>query len=562
MNVRQKLRLRFFGVILLGVAAGVIAYPQALFFAPERFRAPLERLRLNLGLDLQGGIHLEYKADVSGLPAEKQADALAAAEAVIERRVNAFGVGEPLVQLAKSGGEDRIIVELPGVSDIEEAKRMLKETPFLEFKKMAGPEAEKQFDEENIQAEKQARDLLERAKKGEDFAALAREHSEDPGSTEQGGDLDFAQKGTYVAAFDEVAFKPDFKKDTVWPELVTTDFGWHILKKTDERGEGDGREVRLSHILIMKQSLANHPELQFVATGLTGQNLKDAYVDYQAQGVANPQVALRFDDAGAKLFADLTRENVGKQIAIVLDGEIVSAPTVQTEILNGQAVITGDFTLEEAKGMVARLNEGALPVPITLVGQQSISASLGQVSLEHSLRAGLVGLLVVAVFMVLYYRFLGLVATFALLIYTALLVAVFKLSVFTPFSITLTLAGIAGFILSIGMAVDANILISERTWEEIKHGKSVPKSIEEGFRRAWPSIRDSNSSTILTCLILMWLGTGFVKGFAFVLLLGVVFSMFTAVMLTRTMLRYLGGDWLSRRLFLIAPSSKHPIVEN
>lgn len=561
MNVRQKLRLRFAGVILLGIAAGVIAYPRALFFLPESFRAPVERLQLNLGLDLQGGIHLEYKADVSGLPEEKRADALSAAEAVIERRVNAFGVGEPLVQLSKSGGEDRIIVELPGVSDIEEAKRMLKETPFLEFRKEAPPEAAKVFEEKNEAIKRLAGNILERAKQGEDFATLAKQYSEDPGSKDQGGDLDFATRGTYVTTFDDVAFKDDFKKDQVWPELVETSFGWHILKKLDERGEGENRETRIAHILFLQDSIENHPDQMFVETGLTGQNLKDAYVDYQSQGVANPQVALRFDDQGARLFADITRENVGRRIAILIDGEIVSAPVVQVEILNGQAVITGDFTLDEAKQMVARLNEGALPVPITLVGQQSISASLGQVSLEQSLRAGLVGLLVVAVFMILYYRFLGLVAVIALLIYTALLVATFKLSVFTPFSITLTLAGIAGFILSIGMAVDANILISERTWEEIRHGKSVPKAIEEGFRRAWPSIRDSNSSTILTCLILMWLGTGFVKGFAFVLLLGVVFSMFTAVMLTRTMLRTLGGDWLSRRLSLIAPRSKHPASE-
>ncbi|MCI0553884.1 MAG: protein translocase subunit SecD, partial [Anaerolineae bacterium] len=467
---------------------------------------------------------------------------------------------------ATSGDEDRIIVELPGVKDIEQAKAMIKETPYLEFKKEAGEEVARMFDETNKSSKKQAEEILERAKKGEDFATLAKEFSADPGSKEMGGDLDFAREGMFVPEFDEVIFNPDFKTGTVWTALVESQFGWHIIKKTDERtvneGEGEGakeiKEVRVSHILFRKQSIEMYPELQFESTGLSGQNLKDAYVDYQSQGLAHPQVALRFDDEGAALFADLTREQLNKRIAIVLDGQIISAPTVQSEILNGQAVISGDFTLTEAKELVARLNEGALPVPITLVSQQSISASLGEASLQDSLKAGLVAVVTVIVFMFVYYRFLGLVAAVALLIYTALLIAFFKLSIFTPFPITLTLAGIAGFILSIGMAVDANILIAERTWEEIRHGKSVAKAIHEGFRRAWPSIRDGNSSTMLTCVILMWLGTGFVKGFALILFVGVAFSMFTAIVLTRTMLEFLAGNWLDRNLWMIIPKRKRP----
>jgi protein-export membrane protein SecD len=571
MSIRQKVRFHFALIVLLGLAAGFVAYPQAAKFMPPVQRA-LEKLNVNLGLDLQGGIHLEYAVDTSQVPAEKKSDALESAEAVIERRVNAFGVGEPLVQLAKSGAEDRIIVEIPGVKDIEQAKKMIKETPFLEFKKEAGPENEHMFDETNAKAKEQALQVLERAKKGENFEDLAKQLSQDPGSAQNGGDLDFVKKGTFVPEFDEVIFKDDLKKGDVYPELVESQFGWHIIKKVDERparnaspsdaggGEGDDREVRAGHVLFRKQSVDMYPELQWAATGLTGKNLKDAYVDYQNQGLANPQVALRFDDEGSKLFADLTRDNIGKQIAILIDGQIVSAPTVQSEIANGQAVITGNFTQKEAKELVSRLNEGALPVPITLVGQQSVSASLGEESLHKSLFAGLVGVGAVIAFMILYYRFLGFIAAVALVMYAALLIAIFKFSSLTPFPITLTLAGIAGFILSVGMAVDANVLIFERTWEELKHGKSLEKAVREGFRRAWPSIRDGNSSTMLTCLILIWLGTGFVKGFAVILMLGVIFSLFTAIVLVRTMLRFVLGEWAEKRLWLIAPKRKLPAV--
>lgn len=518
----------------------------------------LASLSANLGLDLQGGIHLEYRVDTSQIPSEKKTEALQAALGVVERRVNAFGVGEPVVQLSRSGNEDRIIVELPGVKDVDEAKKMLRETPYLEFQEDNSEVMEKQLASMNESAKKEAQAILDRVRRGENFGEIAKKESQDPGSAEKGGDLDFASKGKFVKEFDDVAFNPDLKKETVWPKVVESPYGFHILKKTDERGEGEKKEVRISHILLMKQSLAMLPEAaRFKPTGLSGKNLKDAFVDYGGnQGMGMPQVSLRFDTEGAKLFADLTKKNIGKQIAILLDGEIVSAPTVQAEIPNGQAVITGNYTLKEAKELVSRLNEGALPAPITLIGQQSVSASLGEASLKKSLTAGVVGVGAVIVFVIAYYRFFGLIASIALLLYTGLLFAIFKLSSLTPFPITLSLAGIAGFVLSIGMAVDANILIFERTWEEIKNGKHLTKAIDEGFRRAWPSIRDGNYSTLLTCLILMWLGTGFVKGFALVLLLGVLFSMFTAIILTRVLLDATIGSWAERHLFLLVPKRK------
>ena len=558
MKIRQKIRLRFGLVVVLAVVAGFFAYPQAAKFMPQKVQDILNKPQINLGLDLQGGIHLEYAVDTSKVESEKKNDALESSLAVIERRVNAFGVGEPLVQLAKSGNEDRIIVELPGVKDVEQAKKMLKETPTLEFKKEAGPEVAQMFDQSNEKAKVDAEQMLEKAKNGDNFENLAREFSQDPGSKDKGGDLDFAKKGQFVPEFDDVIFSDDLKVGEVWPELVESQFGWHIIKKVDERGEGVDKEVRAEHILFRKQTVDMYPDLAWTATGLTGKNLQDARVEYRDQGLSDPEVALRFDDEGSRMFADLTKESLGKRIAILIDGQIVSAPVVQIEITNGQAVITGNFTQKEAKDLVSRLNEGALPVPITLVGQQSISASLGEESLHKSLFAGMIGVAAVIIFMILYYRFLGLVAAFALVLYTALLVTIFKFSSLTPFSITLTLAGIAGFILSIGMAVDANVLIFERIWEEIKNGKTLHKATDEGFRRAWPSIRDGNSSTMLTCIILIWMGTGFIKGFAVILMIGVIFSMFTAIVLVKTILHFGLGDWAQRHIWLIAPKRKMP----
>ncbi len=534
MKQQAKIRLQFAGVLFLGLVCGLIAYPQMAKSIPPLFSS-LAKLAVNKGLDLQGGIHLEYQADLSQIPSEKQADALSAAEAVIERRVNAFGVGEPLVQRSRSGTEERIIVELPGIKDIEQAKKMIKETPLLEFREVLDTEAE---------------ELLGRVQSGEDFSSLAKEYSQDPGSGAKGGDLGFAKKGTYVPSFDTVVFDPAFKTGETYPSLVESQFGFHIIKKLEERGEGDNREVRAAHILVPT----------FRETGLTGKNLKRAAVDYQSQGLGQPQVSLLFDDEGTGLFADLTRRNIGRRIAILIDGDVVTAPTVQVEIPNGQAVITGSYTTEEANALVKRLNEGALPVPITLISQQSVDASLGEEALQKSLLAGLVGLGAVAVFMMLYYRLLGVVAVFALLLYTAMLLTLFKLSVFTPFSITVTLSGIAGFILSIGIAVDANVLIFERTREELSYGKGVIKSIREGFRRAWPSIRDGHVSTLITTIILIGFGTGFVKGFAIILSLGVLLSLFTAVVLVRITTTFLAGDWMEQHPKLLV-SPKKPLEE-
>ncbi len=271
--------------------------------------------------------------------------------------------------------------------------------------------------------------------------------------------------------------------------------------------------------------------LAYRNTELTGKNITGAQLTFDNTTNA-AQISLNFDGEGAKLFETLTGENIGKPIAIFLDKSLISEPIVQEKISGGKAQITGRFTLQEAKTLVARFNAGALPAPIKLISQNTIGASLGIDSLRKTLQAGLFGTALVALFMLLYYRGLGLAAVLALLIYTILSLALFKLV-----GITITLAGITGFILSIGMAVDANTLIFERYKEELLKGLSKLMALEESFVRVWPSIRDSNTATIITSLILYSMTTGFVKGFALTLLLGVVMSMFSAITVSRVLLR-------------------------
>ncbi|MBI4993358.1 protein translocase subunit SecD [Candidatus Wolfebacteria bacterium] len=272
---------------------------------------------------------------------------------------------------------------------------------------------------------------------------------------------------------------------------------------------------------------------EFIPTSLTGRYLKGAQMDFdQTTGV--PQVSLQFNDEGAKIFEDLTSRNVGKLICVSIDRQIGEGDCarVNEKISGGKAQITGSFSIDEAKKIVSRFNAGALPAPIGLMSQELVGANLGQESLKKAVYGGVVGALMIVAFMIIYYRSFGIYASLALLIYTVLALAIFKL-----LSITMTLAGIAGFILSIGMAVDANILIFERAKEEIKKGLSRLSAAEEGFRRAWPSIRDSNMSTIITSLILYIFTTGFVKGFGLTLLIGVLVSMFSAITVTKTLMK-------------------------
>lgn len=424
------------GLLLLGVLLGIFDAPQQTERLLQRIGVPsaisnfsflTSKFPYRLGLDIQGGTHLTYRADVNAVSADP-ASAMAALRDVIERRVNLFGVAEPLVQVEKSGNEWRLAVELAGVKDIGAAIKLIGETPYLEFK------------EERSKADHDA--LVEAQKKGE----------------------------------------------------------------------------RMSE------------DANFVATNLTGRFIQKADIDFD-NTTFQPLVTLQLTSEGAKIFAELTKKNIGKQIAIFLDGVPISSPVVREEITGGRAQITGNFTPESAKTFAGRLNAGALPVPMHLIAQQSVEASLGRESLDKSLRAGILGFLAVVIFMLLWYRLPGLLAVIALCIYAAITLAIFKL-----IPVTISLAGIAGFILSIGMAVDANILIFERLKEELRRGMALDGAIQEGFARAWTSIRDSNVSSLLTSAILYWLGTSIVQGFALTLGIGILVSMFSAISVTRMFL--------------------------
>ncbi len=550
-STRRNFILAVFGSVLLAV----IAYPKLVQWQPATFEK-LSSWTVNQGLDLQGGIHLEYEADTQNIPDDQLDDALQSAQAVVERRVNAFGVGEPLVQLSNRGDSHRIIVELPGIKNIDAAKNMIQETPFMEFRELAPESVSEEFTKKNEENKKQAEATLALAKAGQDFATLVKQFSQDPTAAQNNGDLGFVKKGDFVPEFDEVIFKDDFAVGTIYPELVESEYGWHIIKKEEVHGEGEEKEVRSSHILFLKDSIENYPDKMYVATGLSGKNVKKVTVDYQSQGIGSPQVLIQFDSEGAEKLAEVSKKNVGKPLAIFIDGEIFSAPVIQQELTGGQAVVTSNFDSQSVKEYVKRLNEGALPLPIKLVAQQTVDASLGESALKQSLFAGMIGLIAVAIFMLVVYRFLGLVAVFALLFYTALLVVIFKFSAFTPFAITVTLSGIAGFVLSIGIAVDANILVFERFREELSYGKPVRKALEQAFHRAWPSIRDGHISTLLTTFILIMTGTGFVKGFAIILAIGVLVSLFTAVVLVRVLLRFLITDWFERHPRVLVTAKK------
>ncbi len=472
MKNTTKRRLQLLAIVLLIGFASLLAYPK-----PTKvgwLDKYLNKMTIRQGLDLQGGVHLVYEADVKNIEKGKEMEALKGVQDVIERRVNAFGVAEPVIRPSKVGNSYRLIVELAGIKDVAKAKAMIKETPLLEFKEEG----------------EQKTELSEEEKKMVD--QLAEQY----------------------------------------------------FQNSQKQPKKDGQEQPT--LEDIKKSLTNQfLQPQWKATKLSGKQLERAQVSFQQQ-TGQPAVSLSFNKEGKELFKEITERSKGKRVAIFLDGQVISAPVVQAVIRDGRAEISGGFKLPEAKELAQRLNAGALPVPIKLVQEQSIEASLGAESLQKSLRAAFWGLVAVAVFMIIYYRLAGVVAVIALTSYALIMVAIIKLSSLTSFGITLTLPGIAGFILSVGMAVDANILIFERIREEIKRGRELSASVKEGFRRAWTSIRDGNYSTILTSLILIIFGTGFIQGFALILILGVLLSMFTAIVITRIFLRLLETKWFNK----------------
>ncbi len=433
-------RYLFWFVVLLTILAVIVDLPKSL--PPVKFnignikfdwkitRPSLDQnifgtnftrdLEIKQGLDLAGGAYLVFQADMDKLNPSDKDSALESLKGIIERRVNLYGISEPVVQTSKVAGDYRVIVELAGVTNVGQAIELVGKTADLSFRE--------------------------------------------------------ASSGANVAT-----------SSAFGPFTVLTD--------------------------------------------LTGKDLKIAKPAFNTQ-TGQPIVELTFNSDGAKKFEDMTRRDLNKQLAIFLDDQLLMAPTIQSVISGGQAIITGSFTADQTKQFAILLNSGALPAPVHVIEQRIIGATLGQESINKSLVAGAVGLAIVALFMIGSYGLLGFFADVALVIYSLLVLAIFKL---VP--VTLTLAGIAGFILSIGMAVDANILIFERMKEEIRWGRNKMAAIELGFTRALPSIRDSNISSLITCVILYWFGTGPIRGFAVTLAIGILLSLFTAVTVTRTFLR-------------------------
>jgi len=346
------------------------------------------------------------------------------------------------------------------------------------------------------------------------------------------------------------------------PEVETVMVGSNYRLKVRIPGITDPqeaiKEIGQTPYLEFKELKDNYSEIQernknveetgegeieglFQPTKLTGQYLKAAGIAFD-QTSNKPYITLKFDNTGAQLFEEITGRNVNKPLAISIDGQILSAPNVSDRIAGGTAQITGDFTTEEAKFLARNLNAGALPVPIgEPISMVTVGPTLGMISLQKSLKAGFFGFLAIIAFLIIIYRLPGLLASVALLIYGVLLLALFKLG-----SFTLTLSGIGGFILSLGMAVDANILIFSRMREEIRGGKELSLAVDEGFKRAWPSIRDGNMTTLIVGLILFGVGTSFVQGFATTLCLGILVSMFSAVFVSRSFLTALAQTRLSK----------------
>ena len=542
--MRSKLWLTFGAIVVLAAASALVDYPNGpdIIWPLNKDGKIVREIKVQLGLDLQGGTALVYEADLSNITAGEEADALAGVRDVIERRVNAFGVSEPLVQTSRSGDNWRVLVELPGITDINAAIKEIGETPTLEFKTEA---ADQSLTEDQIglinslneQTKQQAETVVDQAKGGADFATL---------SPDQYTNLGYLSAPQLDATISEAA-KTGNVGDVV---LLETDQTYTILK-IDNKANGvldvlngittaapEGAATvdayQLEQIQFTKYPLdASLFGAQYEDTQLTGKQLEQAAVQFD-QTTTAPIVALQFNSEGSKLFEQITSDNIGKTIAIYLDGQAISTPVVNQAISGGQAIIEGNFTLDEAKTLARRLNEGALPVPISLVNQRNIGPSLGVEALERSVFAGLLAMVCLGIFMIGYYRYPGFLAMCALAVYGLALLAIFKL-----WPITLTLSGIAGFILSLGMAVDANVLIFERLKEELRKGKDMQTAINDGFKRAWLSIRDSNVSSLITCVILSWFGTSVIKGFAVTLAIGIVLSMFTAITVTRTFLKVL-----------------------
>lgn len=695
--------------------------------------------KYHLGLDLQGGSQLDYKIDLQKVPPADQKNIVDGVMGVINNRVNGLGVSEPNIYLSSVGEEQHLIVELAGIKDLEEAKKVVGKTIQLEFKelrttqdvnaesnvktqaqgfltrvqkgadlavagkeeqldnpgKVTFSEVDYQFkdqvagsvtdilfdklkpgeiysdlipasseytvdssgslvqnkgfyvvklldkrDQERVTENKRevkvrhilisykgatradasitrsqdeaktiAGDVLKKLQGGAKFEDLAKQYSDDTSNKDKGGVLDQAVNGDGKYAKDfETASLALQKAGDISP-VTQTEFGFHIIK-ADNVKEASTEKKTEPQVKFQKVFFNSAPDA-WQETGLTGQQF--VHADVQFDQLYQPYVSIQFNDEGGKLFEQITERNIGKQVAIFVGGQLISAPVVQQKISGGKAQITGRYTVDEAGNLARDLNTGAIPAPIVLAGQYTIGATLGQDALTKSLWAGIIGFILVALFMIVYYRLPGILATAALVFYSMIMLFLIKmalplwisislslaifvvivmkvinsrdsgpekaigliLSCFILFFISfilstpivMTLAGIAGVILSIGMAVDANILIFERVKEELRDGRTLSSAIEIGFDRAWNSIRDSNFSSLITCGILFYFGSSIIQGFAFNLAAGILVSMFTAITITKTLLNALVNTRLANNLWLFgAPKKKEgkliPLIKN
>lgn len=649
-QTRKSLVKRAVLIVLLFIVAGSVSYPGPANWVIDKMNSLIGtsvkpiNYPIVLGLDLQGGTHLEYVADLSKVDAKEQDSAMEGVRDVIERRVNQMGVSEPSILATRDGENWRLSVELAGVRDINDAIKMIGATPILEFRiqndqadRQLTDEEKKKMEADNASRLTVAQEALKRVEAGESFDSvqsdlrskntfvdaqtdlgwitststdallaqqlqeaevgkiqssivettngynvvrvedrratgketqashiliqwkdasnssatatkeealaqiqkikakankdnfkqLAMENSQEPGAFQSGGDLGWFGNGAMVDSFQKAV---DSMSVGQISDVVETQFGYHLILKTGER---DRHDIKATAIIVKKVLETDVVDRDpYKRTELTGKQLSRAGLGFNQQN-GSPEVTLQFDSEGTKLFADMTRNNIGKPIAIYLDGSPISIPTVNQEIPSGQAVISGSFTVQEAKTLSQRLQSGALPVPVELVAQQSIGPVLGAQSIQNSLKAGLYGFLFVILFMLVFYRLPGLISAISLACYATIVFACFKL-----IPVTLSLSGIAGFILSLGMAVDANVLIFERLKEEFaREDRPIGSVIDEAFKRAWSSIWDGNITTLIVCVVLYLFTSSLIRGFALTLGIGVIASMFSAVVISKVLLK-------------------------
>lgn len=686
--------------------------------------------KYHLGLDLQGGSQLDYKIDLRKVPPADHKSIIDGVVNVINNRVNGLGVSEPNIYLSNVGEEQHLIVELAGIKDLEEAKKVVGKTIQLEFKEqrttpdpnaadkmktqaqafldrikkgedlnvagkeeqLANPEkvifneVDYQFkdgvsptladtlfnklkigevssdlipaqgeysldpsgnlvqtngyyvvklldkrDQEKVNEQKRevkvshilvsykgatrsdpkvtrteaeakirAEEVIKKLQSGGKFDDLAKEYSDDTSNNTTGGTLaDPVTEGKKLYAPEFESASLALAKAGDFSPVTKTEFGFHIIK-ADSVKEASTEKKMEPQVKFQRVFFSSAPD-SWQDTGLTGQQF--VHADVQFDQLYQPYVSIQFNEEGAKLFEEITQRNVGKPVAIFVGGQLISAPNVREKISGGKAQISGRYTVDEAGNLARDLNTGAIPAPVVLAGQYSIGATLGQDALTKSLGAGLIGFLLVAIFMIVFYRLPGVLATVALGVYSMIMLFLIKvslplwiaisislaifvvivmkvmnsrdsgpekalgllLSCFILFFVTfllstpivMTLAGIAGVVLSIGMAVDANILIFERVKEELRDGRTLSSAIEIGFDRAWNSIRDSNFSSLITCGILFYFGSSIIQGFAFNLAAGILVSMFTAITVSKTLLSALVNTKLAENLWLFgAPKHK------